>query len=114
MEYKKIWGAVMVLGFATLLVGCKSEPSESDIQSAIQQNVEQTNQQAKSMGGKALTDNMLMKVENIKKLACQDAQSDGSYKCKVEMEMTAPFVGKRQTTGELTFIESDDGWRVVQ
>lgn len=114
MVYNKIWGAVLVIGCATLLTGCKSEPSESDIQSAIQQNVDQSNQQAKSIGGKALTDNMLMKVNNIKKLACQDAQSDGSYKCKVEMEVTAPFVGKRQTTGELTFIESDSGWRVVQ
>lgn len=104
MESKKLLSAVMVLGFATLLTGCKSEPSDSDIQSAIQLNVDQSNQQAKSVGGKAVTDNMLMKDDNIKKLACQDAQSDGSYKCKVEMEVTAPFVGKRQTTGELTFI----------
>lgn len=79
---------------AITLSGCSGEPSSSDIEKAVRANVDQSNQQAKNFGGKFASDNLLTKVYGVKKVGCAAAQGSSGFNCDVEVDVSAPFVGR--------------------
>jgi len=112
----KMFKIAAVAIFALSLSGCNSEPSESDIQQAAQKNIDDTNAQArKVMSGSSInSENMLTKLNSLRKIACDPNGSNSQYKCKVELDITAPFVGHRKNIVELNVIDDNGEWRLVQ
>lgn len=97
---------LMVFG----LTACSGEPSQSDIETAIQKNIDESNEQIKSLAGGS---DMKITLQSVKKINCVEAKDTGGYSCDVEIKATMPFIGEQQKTGNLRFIEKDGAWIVV-
>ncbi|MDN4127900.1 hypothetical protein [Pantoea ananatis] len=102
-----------VLSVAALLTGCDSEPSSSEIQKAMQENIEHTNQQARQRFGENSKD-MFTTLNKAEKVSCKKAEAKGTYLCKVDTDITLPYIGEKQTVAEFKFIKSDDIWKVIK
>lgn len=102
---------VAVLSLVALLTGCDSEPSSSEIQKAMQENIEHTNQQAKQRFGENSKD-MLTTLNKAEKVSCKESEDKGTYLCKVNTDITLPFMGEKQTVAEFKFTKSDGNWKV--
>jgi len=77
-----------------LLTGCDSEPSSSEIQKALQDNIDQTSQQARNRFGENSKD-MLMTLNKAEKVSCKESEAKGTYLCKVDTDITLPFIGEK-------------------
>lgn len=111
---KKVITLATVLAVSFMLTGCDSAPSDNDVATAMKQSVDQMNEQSKSIaGGNNIPDSMLVKLNSAKKVSCADKASDGSYKCKVDVDMTLPLVGNRKGISEIDFIKTDSGWKIA-
>ncbi|MEN4799697.1 hypothetical protein [Pantoea agglomerans] len=104
---------VAVLSLAALLTGCDSEPSSAEIQKAMQDNIDHTNQQAKQRFGENSKD-MLTTLNKADKISCKASETKGTYLCKVDTDITLPYIGEKQTVAEFKFIKSDDSWKVIK
>ncbi|MBV4365640.1 hypothetical protein [Erwinia phyllosphaerae] len=103
--------SVAVLSLSVLLTGCDSEPSSSEIQKAMQDNIDHTNQQAKQRFGEN-SKNMLTTLNKADKVSCKESEAKGTYLCKVNTDITLPFMGEKQTVAEFKFTKADNGWEV--
>lgn len=90
-----------------------SEPSESDIATALQNQIKAQLEQSNGM-----FDEEDITVRYIKKVGCSKAQEQGGYLCDVDIDLDVklPFVGTQNQKGvqSLRFVKTDDGWNVVQ
>jgi len=102
---------VAVLSLAVLLTGCDSEPSSSDIKKAMQDNIDHTNQQARHRFGENSKD-MLTTLNKAEKVSCKESEAKGTYLCKVNTDITLPFMGEKQTVAEFKFTKKDGNWKV--
>jgi len=89
------FSTVAVLSLAALLTGCDSEPSSSEIQKAMQENIDHTNQQAKQRFGENSKD-MLTTLNKAEKVSCKDSEAKGTYLCKVDTDITLPMRARRK------------------
>jgi len=103
---------VAVLSLAALLTGCDSEPSSSEIQKAMQDNIEHTNHQARQRFGENSKD-MLTTLNKAEKVSCKESEAKGTYLCKVNTDITLPFMGEKQTIAEFKFTKVNSVWRVI-
>ncbi|MBV8875935.1 MAG: hypothetical protein JO014_24765 [Metakosakonia sp.] len=110
---KKLICLVSLLTTSFLLAGCDSEPSQEDVATAMQQSIDQMNTETKALTGANTSDRMLVKLNSAKKISCEDKSQDGSYKCKVDFDMTLPLVGNKKGISDFTFIKTDTGWKAV-
>jgi len=108
---KKI-SAIAVVFLAALLTGCDSEPSSAEIQKAMQDNIDHTNQQAKQRFGENSKD-MLTTLNKAEKVSCKESEVKGTYLCKVNTDITLPFMGEKQTIAEFKFTKVNSVWRVI-
>lgn len=106
---------LLAVAIATTLIlsGCSGEPSQSAIEAAIQKDIARSNEAAKQMVGKAIPPDMLAKLNSAKKLACTK-ETDKTYKCDVEIDMTAPLMGPVKKTAPVRLVNGSDGWVVSQ
>jgi len=102
---------VVVLSLSVLLTGCDSKPSSSEIQKAMQDNIDHTNQQAKQRFGENSKD-MLTTLNKAEKVSCKESEAKGTYICKVNTDITLSFMGEKQTVAEFKFTKSDGNWKV--
>jgi len=102
---------VAVLSLAVLLTGCDSEPSPSEIKKAMQDNIEHTNQQARQRFGENSKD-MLTTLNKAEKVSCKKTEAKGTYLCKVDTDITLPYLGEKQTVAEFKFTKNDVNWKV--
>ena len=103
--------AISVVFLAALLTGCDSEPSSSEIQKAMQENIEHTNQQARQRFGENSKD-MLTTLNKAEKVSCKESEAKGTYLCKVDTDITLPMMGEKQTVAEFKFMKSNGSWKV--
>ncbi|WP_210459471.1 hypothetical protein [Pantoea ananatis] len=103
--------AITILSLAALLTGCDSEPSSSEIQKAMQDNIDRTNQQAKQRFGENSKD-MLTTLNKAEKVSCKESEAKGTYLCKVDTDITLPMMGEKQTVAEFKFMKSNGSWKV--
>lgn len=96
---------------SVLLTGCDSEPSPTEIQKAMQDNIDHTNQQARQRFGENGKD-MLTTLNKAEKVSCKESEAKGTYLCKVNTDITIPFMGEKQTVAEFKFTKSDGNWKV--
>jgi len=105
--------SVAVLSLSVLLTGCDSEPSSSEIQKAMQDNIDHTNQQAKQRFGEN-SKNMLTTLNKADKVSCKESETKDTYLCKVDTDITLPLIGEKQTVAEFEFIKSGNSWKVIK
>ncbi|WKV52163.1 hypothetical protein [Dickeya fangzhongdai] len=110
---KKVISLIMILSSSFLLAGCDSEPSQEDVEKAMTQSIDQMNAETKATVGTNISDKMLVKLNSAKKISCEDKSSDGSYKCKVDFDMTLPLVGNKKGISDFVFIKTDAGWKTA-
>jgi outer membrane murein-binding lipoprotein Lpp len=110
---KKLICVVSILSASFLLAGCDSEPSQEDVTTAMQQSIDQMNTETKALTGANTSDRMLVKLNAAKKISCENKSSDGSYKCKVDFDMTLPLVGNKKGISDFIFIKTDTGWKTA-
>ena len=98
-------------GFATLvtslllvvgLAGCSGEPSSGDIEKVVKADVEKVNQQ--------VPESMKTEVHAVKKISCVEAKESAGYNCDVEIDVTAPMVGRNKSVGQIRMVKGSDGW----
>ena len=102
---------VAVLSLAALLTGCDSEPSPTEIQQAMQDNIDHTNQQARQRFGENSKD-MLTTLNKAEKVSCKESEAKGTYLCKVDTDITLPLMGEKQTVAEFKFTKNNGNWKV--
>jgi len=102
---------VAALSLAVLLTGCDSEPSSSEIQKAMQDNIDHTNQQARQRFGENSKD-MLTTLNKAEKVSCKESEVKGTYLCKVDTDITLPLMGEKQTVAEFKFKQIEGKWSV--
>lgn len=91
---------------SVLLAGCSGAPSEGDIKSAYQDEVDQANNLTRKFGGEGFT----IKVNEVKKLDCkQSTKNKEQYICNVELDTTLPIVGHQHQATSLTLSKGDTG-----
>lgn len=105
------FSTIVVLSLSVLLTGCDSEPSSSEIQKAMQDNIDHTNQQARQRFGENSKD-MLTTLNKAEKVSCKESEAKGTYFCKVDTDITLPMMGEKQTVAEFKFTKSDGNWKV--
>jgi hypothetical protein len=96
------------------LTACSDEPSSSDIEKAVRANVDQSNQDVRNLGGKMITEDMLSKLHEVKKVACAASEGSAGFNCDVELDATVPFIGRSKKTAQIRFVKGSDGWQVTQ
>ncbi|GAB7216206.1 hypothetical protein [Dickeya oryzae] len=104
-----LWGIVM--GGATLLAGCGgAEPTEQEIRQAVDESVTQTNQEIKQRVGSLFNDEMLIKINSLKRLGCINVKMN-TYQCNVELDVTTPQDRnkKRNRCAFFLFVNMADG-----
>ncbi|KNH33580.1 hypothetical protein [Pantoea vagans] len=105
------FSTVAVLSLTVLLTGCNSEPSSSEIQKAMQDNIDHTNQQARQRFGENSKD-MLTTLNKAEKVSCKESEAKGTYLCKVDTDITLPLMGEKQTVAKFKFTKHDGNWKV--
>lgn len=105
----KFFAAPVLL--ATLaLAACSGEPSNSDIEKAYQNSIDQANQlreKIPSPGGN-------FELHKVKKVSCKSANGSSGYNCDVELDMTMPLLGRTQRVVKVRMVKGDDGWVAVE
>lgn len=113
----KLFTKIFIISIVTAtLAGCNSEPSESDIQKAIQTKLDDANARASKMMDRygVNTDGMLTKLNSIRKISCDESNSSKQYSCKVELDITAPLVGRNKSVTTVSVINDSGKWLVVE
>lgn len=89
-----------------IFTGCDGEPSPSEIQTAMQENIDHTNQQARQRFGENSID-MLTTLNKAEKVCCKESEAKGTYLCKVNTDITPLLMGEKQIIAEFKFINND-------
>ncbi|WP_238556052.1 hypothetical protein [Dickeya sp. NCPPB 3274] len=99
---------------AVVLSGCGGrEPTEQDIRHAVDDMVAQTNQEIKKKVGTLFNDEMVLKINSLKKLNCIRSENKG-YQCNVDLDMSLPLVGNKKEIVNFTFIQDDGSWKLIK
>lgn len=99
---------------AVLLTACGGAPSEGEMRAAFENQIQQSNDNVKKMAGNnSMTKSMESKLHSFKKVGCKE-DGENAYRCDVEMEIEAPFVGRRSVNAPVRFVKASDGWKVSQ
>lgn len=114
MKFTPITNTVIVALLALTLTACSKEPSGGDIEQAVKANVDQSNQEVRKLGGKLISDDMLTKVHEVKKVACATTEGSAGFNCDVELDVTVPFIGRSKKVAQLRFVKGSDGWQMTQ
>jgi len=55
---------------------------------------------------------MLTTLNKAEKVSCKESEAKGTYLCKVDTDITLPFIGEKQAVAEFKFTKSDGNWKV--
>ena len=109
------WAAVAVA--AVVLAGCSSEPSNADIEKAVQASVQQSQEaMGKLAGGNPQAAEMAKafqaKVHSVNKIGCK-SDGDKAYKCDVELDMETGLTGRKKQTVPVRMVKGSEGWTMA-
>ena len=102
MSHTRFATLVSSLLLVLALAGCSGEPSSGDIEKAVKADVEKVNQQ--------VPEPMKAEVHAVKKISCVEAKESAGYNCDVEIDVTAPMVGRNKSVGQSRMVKGSDGW----
>ncbi|EGI5922752.1 hypothetical protein AE372_003611 [Salmonella enterica subsp. enterica serovar Colindale] len=118
MKFIKSSKAIMVIPLfiiIAVIAGCKSEPSQDDVDKAVTKMIEDSVQQMQGMGGGLIsTKAMTPTVNSVKKLSCAEEQDGNAYDCRVQTDVTTGIAGRQKTVINLQMMKVDDAWQVTK
>lgn len=100
-----------VLSATLFLAACSGEPSEADIQAAVEKEMGSSAKTMEQIGGKQAADvvkGFLPEVKSVKKIGCKE-DGDNAYKCDIEMEVTQLGITNKGIS-PIRFVKGSDGW----
>jgi hypothetical protein len=97
----------LTLGASVLTACGGSEPSESDIRQAFEQQAQGVNGLLGGLTGQK------MEVLSLTKHQCKGKQDSTAIVCSFTIKMKVPVIGESEQTTEQAFIKGDNGWRIV-
>lgn len=109
---KAIYGALL-LGSTLLLSACSSGPSERDVKALIEAQLEQMSAMLGEMGGESMSGMLKVEIHDVTLHGCEEERTD-VYRCDVEVDATAPLVGRSVERSEILLAKSKDGWIQTQ
>ena len=105
---------VILLASAPAAWADTPEPTESDIQALAEQDVARANvpivEYHKRLGKSAVPEDMLVRLNAVRKKACTPADGEDAWQCEVEMDLTVPQGGFRSSTVMLRLVRNATGW----
>ena len=103
------WGASALLAVGLLLAGCSGEPSSDEIAKAVEKSYATESAALQKISG-SMANRLLPQLHSARKLACTKV-TDASFKCDVELEVTAPGAAQRsKAPANFTFTKGSDVW----
>lgn len=104
---QKIFAIAALSGL--LLAGCSgSEPSEADIRSAFDHQLEGANSLIGRLGA-----DQKVEILSLTKHQCKEKQDSTAVICSFTVKMKIPMLGEQEQTTENAFIKGPDGWRFL-
>ncbi len=121
----KFAASLLSISATVLLTACSSEPSDVDIKTAIQRQMDAEQKTrvdaVEAIAGKELagmvvdmTKDMMVELVSTKKLGCKQAKEQAGYNCDVEIALKSKLTGEQKNVVSQRFVKSDTGWVVVQ
>lgn len=101
----------LVLAGTVLLSACSGEPSESDLQRAVEGQYNTFNASTRSMGVTAAASQFT--VHGVKKVGCKKGATPKEYACDVEVDVTVPLIGRSKSVKNLRLQDKGDAWQVL-
>jgi hypothetical protein len=107
--------ALVLLLAATLAARAAApEPTQAEIQALAEQDVARANvpivEYHKRLGKSVVPEDMLVRLDAVRKKACMPAGGEDAWQCEVEMDMTVPQGGFRSSKVMLRLVRSATGW----
>jgi hypothetical protein len=106
---------------ATLSLGAcgGGEPSESDIQAALQAQINQALDAAMGAAGNSpeareMAAAMIPSIKSVKKLGCKEDSQKSGFNCDLQIVTTTKMGGDQTGTSSGRFVKGDKGWIVAQ
>ena len=91
------------------------EPTETEIRTLAEQDVARANlpivDYHQRLGKGSVPDDMLVRLNAVRKKNCQPAGEPGAWQCEVEMDMTVPNGGFRTRSMVLRLVQTAGGWQ---
>ncbi|MEH6499699.1 MAG: hypothetical protein V7751_09965 [Pseudoalteromonas distincta] len=109
---KAIYGALL-LGSTLLLSACSSGPSEKDVKALLEAQMEQMSAMLGELGGESMSGMLKVEIHDVTLHSCEEERTD-VYRCDVEVDATAPVVGRSVQRSEILMAKSKDGWIQAQ
>ncbi len=94
---------------SAFIFGCSKGPSESDIKSVMEKNIEEFN----SLIPRALGGNMKFEIHEVISHGCKEDKAD-VYTCDIEVDMTAPVVGRNKDRSNVEFVKRNGEWHTAK
>lgn len=99
----KLWFLLPVVTIG--LSGCSNEPSASEIDKAVRQEMTNGRAQMQRLGA---SPSMIGEIHNVEKLACKE-ETKVRYRCDIEIDLTQS--GNRvRGPASFSFIKGSNGW----
>ena len=93
------------------LSACGGAPSEDDIKTAIDKQMQAEAKAMLAMAGKQgaeMAKDFMPSIKSVKKIGCKE-DGDKAYKCDVEMEVTQ-MGNTNKGVAPMRFVKGSDGW----
>lgn len=109
---KAIYGALL-LASTVLLSACSGGPSENDIKALLEAELDKMSAMVSELGGDSMSDMLKVEIHNVTIHSCEEERND-VYRCDVEVDATAPVIGRSVERSEILLAKSDNGWIQAQ
>lgn len=106
----------LLLLFTLTLSACSNEPSEQEIQLALQNNLDQSITATKELVGDVSDFLSALKTEihNVEKIGCTETLNHTGVLCDVRLDISAPFIGRNESVENFRFVKEKNIWIVVE
>lgn len=99
----------LIISTAAALSACSGGPSEGDIKALMEAEADQANNMVRSLAGSSASPSMQTTIHDVTVHECAEVRDD-VYRCDVEVDVTAPLVGRTTQRSNLVVRETDAGW----
>ena len=109
---KAIYGALL-LGSSLLLSACSSGPSEDDVKTLLEAQMNQMSAMLGEIGGESMSGMLKVDIHAVTIHSCEE-QRTNVYLCDIDVDATTPIAGRSMQRSEVLMAKSKDGWVPAQ
>lgn len=112
---KSILLVVSLIG-TVFLTACSGSPNDDDVKKAVENNVNQKNDNNIHLFGSQNANLATIKLLDVKKLGDCVKQSDGKdYVCDLQVTVESQIMGKKTSNNKVTFTkDNDNNWVILE